>query len=100
MKGGPALPIVLLCAMLLATGCRSDPVPDFSEKDTGARADMTPPPFHLPLADWRRNHMTHTAPGPAPGTRIFSAPGCRDCHAPEAFCNRCHAFVGAPLMGD
>lgn len=56
-------------------------------------AGLTAPDYHQPLATWRAEHPVYVQVSEGVEAE------CLGCHAdPDAFCNRCHAYVGARLI--
>ncbi|MFQ5340438.1 MAG: c-type cytochrome domain-containing protein [Anaerolineae bacterium] len=56
-------------------------------------AGLTAPDYHEPLANWRTTHFAYVQASDLGETE------CLGCHAdPDAFCNRCHGYVGVRLI--
>lgn len=56
-------------------------------------AGLAAPDYHKPLATWRVTHPAYVQ------TSEMGEAACLGCHAdPDAFCNRCHGYVGVRLI--
>lgn len=92
MRASAALALAVLAFSLIA--CASPP--DMMSGQ-GDNEDYVLPPryiespgFHQPIKEWRMEHGRKV-------DALFSARDCMICHAPQTFCNACHAFAGRPL---
>jgi|Deesub1362A_J573_1020465.scaffolds.fasta_scaffold14007_2 hypothetical protein len=85
----------ILAAMALAA-CQSGHPPQVDRRGLRPAAqEMPAPPYHRPAVAWRAEHGLWLGEDGA----LFTTGECLLCHRPAASCNPCHAYVGAPAVG-
>jgi hypothetical protein len=79
--------IAMLGILLLLSGCVAPP--EKPVKDTSLEEHPSP---KVDMVYWKANHGNEIASGKV------SEDTCKNCHQPQKFCNKCHAYVGVKLI--
>ncbi|NOZ59671.1 MAG: hypothetical protein GXO66_08900 [Euryarchaeota archaeon] len=78
---------ITVLAALLLSGCVAPP--EKPVKDSALKEHPSP---KVDMTYWKANH------GKEVGAGKVSEESCLNCHQPEKFCNKCHAYVGVRLI--
>ena len=78
---------IAMLGILLLSGCVAPP--EKPVKDTSLKEHPSP---KVDMVYWKANHGNEIEGGKV------SEDTCKNCHQPEKFCNKCHAYVGVRLI--